>query len=192
MCPAPHPTLSKHHNKSCFGDTAAALLTCGSQQRHMQCHLSWAVTRGAQACTGAMRSSCLRPGSISSLLPEQHQTGTPPAQCLCSPTLLALQATQELLQVASTFKHLQAFVHVSTAFVNGNLPKGSRVLEHVYPLNRKAGSQAKHAEALKQPGGSPNELAAFLARLPAETAQSQVRTAMLMPAACSICWQLLR
>ena len=93
--------------------------------------------------------------------------------------------------MASTFKHLQAFVHVSTAFVNGNLPKGSRVLEHVYPLDRQAGSRAKPAEALKLPGASPDELAASLARLPAETAQNQVRTAMLMPAACSSCWPLL-
>ena len=122
-----------------------------------------------------MWSSCSCPGNPSSRLPQQYCAGVPPAQCLCSTSFLALQATQELLKVASTFKHLQAFVHVSTAFVNGNLAKGCRVLEHVYPLDRQAGSQAKHAEALKMPEASPDELAASLARLPAEKAQNQVR-----------------
>ena len=135
-----------------------------------------------------MRSSCLCPGSTFSRLLQQHCTGAPLAQCLCSTAFFALQATQELLQVASTFRHLQAFVHVSTAFVNGNLPKGSRVLEHVYPLGQQAGSQAKHAEAPALPEASPDELAASLAGLPAETAQNQVRNAMQLPSACSSCW----
>ncbi len=134
-----------------------------------------------------MRSSCLRPGGISSHLPQEYSTSVPLAQCLCSMTSHVLQATQELLKVASTFKHLQAFVHVSTAFVNGNLAKGSRVLEHVYPLDGQAGSQAKHAEAPELPGASPDELAASLARLPAEAAQHQVSTVMLTLDVCSSC-----
>ena len=173
--------------KSCLGDNAAALLTCGSQQRHMQPHLKLGCNTWRPGLhtgnAGPMHSS----REQHSHLPQQCWTDAPPAQCLCSTISFALQATQELLQVASTFKNLQAFVHVSTAFVNGNLPKGSRVLEHVYPLDRQAGSQVKPVEAPKLPGPSPDELAASLACLPEKTAQNQVRTAMLMPAACSSC-----
>lgn len=43
--------------------------------------------------------------------------------------------TRRLLALATTMKQLRAFVHVSTAYVNVNHPKGSYVEERIYPLH---------------------------------------------------------
>lgn len=42
--------------------------------------------------------------------------------------------TLELMHVASQFSNLKAFVHVSTYFVNNNLPRNSLVREQIYQL----------------------------------------------------------
>ena len=57
-----------------------------------------------------------------------------------------LQATQSLLQLAKRMDSLQAFLHVSTAFVNVNQPAGSQVEEVLYslpPLLTRLGSTAQ-------------------------------------------------
>lgn len=48
-------------------------------------------------------------------------------------------ATKHLADMASGMPKLRAFVHVSTAYVNGNQPKGSTVAEHMLPLGAGAG-----------------------------------------------------
>lgn len=42
--------------------------------------------------------------------------------------------TQRLLTLAAQMKNLNCFLHVSTAYVNVNFPKGSTVDEAIYPL----------------------------------------------------------
>lgn len=44
------------------------------------------------------------------------------------------EGTRQLLKLSSSFHHLTSFVHVSSAYVNMNAPKGSLVKEAIYPL----------------------------------------------------------
>ncbi|KAL3139076.1 Fatty acyl-CoA reductase 2 [Trebouxia sp. C0010 RCD-2024] len=48
-------------------------------------------------------------------------------------------ATKHLADMAAEMPKLRAFVHVSTAYVNGNQPKGSTVAEHMLPRGAGAG-----------------------------------------------------
>jgi fatty acyl-CoA reductase len=50
-----------------------------------------------------------------------------------------LQATKKVALLAQRMKQLRGFVHISTAYVNSNLPRGSHVEEKVYPIYRKNG-----------------------------------------------------
>ncbi len=56
----------------------------------------------------------------------------------------SLQATAELADIAAGLPQLRAFVHVSTAYVNGFLPPGSRVEERFYDA-RCEGQSIQHA-----------------------------------------------
>jgi len=56
--------------------------------------------------------------------------------------------TRRLLQLASRMERLRCFLHVSTAYVNVNLPRGSSIEERIYPL--KLGQQLiDHAEIVE-------------------------------------------
>lgn len=56
--------------------------------------------------------------------------------------------TRRLLMLASRMQRLRCFLHVSTAYVNVNLPRGSSVEERIYPL--KLGEQLiNHAEIVE-------------------------------------------
>lgn len=50
--------------------------------------------------------------------------------------------------MAAQMPHLRAFVHVSTAYVNGNQPKGSTVPELLLPLLDEQGQAVDHAAML--------------------------------------------
>lgn len=63
--------------------------------------------------------------------------------------------------MAAEMPKLRAFVHVSTAYVNGNQPKGSTVAEHMLPRGAGAGD---HVALVNQ-----------LQALPKAEAASQVR-----------------
>lgn len=56
--------------------------------------------------------------------------------------------TRRLLQLASRMERLRCFLHVSTAYVNVNLPRGSSIEERIYPL--RLGQQLiDHAEIVE-------------------------------------------
>jgi hypothetical protein len=75
-----------------------------------------------------------------------------------------LQATKKVATLALKIKQLKAFVHVSTAYVNCNLPRGSHIEEQIYPLYHKNGKMVEHkAIALK------------LADMPPAKAEAEVR-----------------
>jgi len=56
------------------------------------------------------------------------------------PLLDALQinyfGSQRMMQLAKECQNIKAFTHVSTAYVNSNLPNNSRVEEKIYDLSR--------------------------------------------------------
>lgn len=58
--------------------------------------------------------------------------------------MLLLQATKHLADMAGQMPHLEAFVHVSTAYVNGNQPKGSLVPEQLIGLQHSQGQPVNH------------------------------------------------
>ena len=69
---------------------------------------------------------------------------------MLSQAVIHVQATKKVAQLALKLKQLKAFVHVSTGYVNSNLPRGSHIEEQVYPpllcQRRQAGArQAGHA-----------------------------------------------
>lgn len=67
------------------------------------------------------------------LLPRLHcTTYITDIRTMPSPSLL--QATQKMAEAAAQMPGLKSFVHVSTCYVNGNLPGGTRVPEKVFPL----------------------------------------------------------
>lgn len=43
-------------------------------------------------------------------------------------------STSQLLELAATMPFLRCFTYMSTAYVNSNLPRHSRVEEKIYPL----------------------------------------------------------
>ena len=73
---------------------------------------------------------------------------------MCHLLLHLLQATKHLADMAADMPKLQAFVHVSTAYVNGNQPKGTRVPERMLPLRAKSEDDAalvSKLQALPEP-----------------------------------------
>ena len=60
-------------------------------------------------------------------------------------SLHLLQATKHLADMAGNMPCLKAFVHVSTAYVNGNQPKGSIVPEQLIPLQDEQGQAVDHS-----------------------------------------------
>lgn len=88
-----------------------------------------------------------------------------------------MQATRNIAEVARTFKRLRGFVHLSTAYVNCNRPKGSHVEERLYSFDAKTGPEHPSSSS----GGSAAELAAVevladeLAALPEAAASQRVR-----------------
>ena len=77
-------------------------------------------------------------GKIASAFSFKMQQAT--VQCDC-------QATKNLAEMAAEMPKLKAFVHVSTAYVNGNQPKGASISEHLLPLD---GEGADHASLVTQ------------------------------------------
>lgn len=75
-----------------------------------------------------------------------------------------LQATKKVSELALQIKNMRGFVHVSTAYVNSNLPRGSHIEERIYPLRLKDGKRIEHAK-----------LAVKLAALPPAKAEHKVR-----------------
>ena len=61
-----------------------------------------------------------------------------------------MQATKKVAQLALKRKQLKAFVHVSTGYVNSNLPRGSHIEEQVYPLYFANGDKLEHAKMAMQ------------------------------------------
>lgn len=57
--------------------------------------------------------------------------------------------TRRLLLLATQMQRLRCFLHVSTAFVNANQPRGSMIEERLYPLKLGAG-EASHAEVVEE------------------------------------------
>lgn len=76
----------------------------------------------------------------------------------------AWQATKKVSELALQIKNMRGFVHVSTAYVNSNLPRGSHIEERIYPLRRKDGRRLEHSK-----------LALQLAALPPPKAEHTVR-----------------
>ncbi len=74
------------------------------------------------------------------------------------------QATKKLMKLAFTMPNMKGFIHVSTAYVNCNLPKGSHVEEKIYPLVMKDGTKLDH-----------NKVADELLALDAKAATKRVR-----------------
>ena len=71
------------------------------------------------------------------------------------------QATKEVAELAAGMHRLQAFVYVSTCYVNAHRPKGSHIEEAIYPLIMRSSGQAlQHAD-----------LAARLAQMPPARAE---------------------
>ena len=62
--------------------------------------------------------------------------------------------------MASKMPHLKAFVHVSTAYVNGNQPKGSTVPERLLPLLDEQGRVVDHSAMLASLQSMPKPEAA--------------------------------
>eukprot|EP00884_Botryococcus_braunii_P019626 jgi/Botrbrau1/6347/Bobra.0098s0006.1 len=56
------------------------------------------------------------------------------------------QATRKLMKLAHTMPNMKGFIHVSTAYVNCNLPQGSHIEEKIYPLILKDGTKLDHAK----------------------------------------------
>ena len=76
----------------------------------------------------------------------------------------SLQATKKVVLLAQRMEQLRGFVHVSSAYVNSNLPRGSHVEEKIYPIHRKNGQVLNH-----------NETARTLAALSPASAEAKVQ-----------------
>ena len=79
--------------------------------------------------------------------------------------LCFVQATKYLADMASHMPKLKAFVHVSTAYVNGNQPKGSIVPEVMLPLTDQSGKQPHHAKLVASLQALPKPKAALQVKL---------------------------
>jgi fatty acyl-CoA reductase len=86
--------------------------------------------------------------------------------CLLS-TCCAVQATHNLANLAAGMGKLRAFVHLSSAYVNCDQPRGSHVEERLYPMDWGRCSRSGEAYTVES-------LAAELRSLPAEAASRQV------------------
>jgi hypothetical protein len=73
---------------------------------------------------------------------------------------------------------LRAFVHVSTAYVNAHLPKGSHVEEALYPLRMRMRRAGGGAAATQEPL-SHAEAARQLSALPHAKAERQARATLI-------------
>ena len=80
-------------------------------------------------------------------------------------TCLILKGTRNLADLAMNMPGLRVFVHISTAYVNGNLPPGTLVREQLYPLRTADGKPIDHIA-----------LAERLMKFPAADAASEVLT----------------
>lgn len=89
--------------------------------------------------------------------------------------MLNVQATKKVATLALKIKQLKAFVHVSTAYVNCNLPRGSHIEEQIYPLYHKNGKKLEH-----------KKIAIKLAALPPAKAEAEVHPIRLKDPAVSI------
>ncbi len=69
-----------------------------------------------------------------------------------------------MAELAAGMRGLRGFLHVSTAYVNSNFPRGSHVEERMYPLSLADGRTADHAA-----------IAAELLALPPASAERQAR-----------------
>ena len=69
---------------------------------------------------------------------------------MLSQAVIHVQATKKVAQLALKLKQLKAFVHVSTGYVNSNLPRGSHIEEQVYPLYFANGDKLEHAKLAMQ------------------------------------------
>ena len=56
--------------------------------------------------------------------------------------------TRDLLRLASAMPALKCFTYMSTAYVNSNLPRGSRIQEKIYPLGEESLDALKVAQTL--------------------------------------------
>lgn len=54
------------------------------------------------------------------------------------------------MKLAHTIPGMKGFIHVSTAYVNCNLPKGSHIEEKIYPLILKDGTKLDHAKVAEE------------------------------------------
>ncbi len=79
--------------------------------------------------------------------------------------MFAVQATKHLADMAACMPRLKSFVHVSTAYVNGNQPKGSTVAEIMLPLPGQADKAMHHAELVTSLQALTRPQAALQARL---------------------------
>ena len=70
-----------------------------------------------------------------------------------------VQATKEIADLAASMPRLQAFIYVSTCYVNAHRTQGSHVEEAIYPLvQSSSGKTVHHAElAAKLAKMSPTE-----------------------------------
>ena len=79
-------------------------------------------------------------------------------------SLCSVQATKEVAELAAGMQRLQAFIYVSTCYVNAHHPKGSHIEEAFYPLVMRSSERTvDHAE-----------LASRLAALPPGRAEKAV------------------
>lgn len=69
-----------------------------------------------------------------------------------------------MASLALKIKNIKGFVHVSTAYVNSNLPRGSHIEEEIYPLHYKNGRKVEH-----------KKLAIKLAAMQPAKAEAEVR-----------------
>ena len=65
--------------------------------------------------------------------------------------------------MAASMPNLKAFLHVSTAYVNGNQPKGSTVAEVMLPLVDPSDLQVHHADLVRNLQVLPRPQAALQA-----------------------------
>ena len=77
-----------------------------------------------------------------------------------------MQATKHLADMALHMPKLKAFVHVSTAYVNGNQPKGSQVPEAMFPLMNEASMPVHHASLVTHLQSLPENAATGQVHLP--------------------------
>jgi fatty acyl-CoA reductase len=66
-----------------------------------------------------------------------------------------VQATVKTVELARGMQHMRGFVHVSTAYVDSNLPRGSHIEERIYPLHDAAGARIEHAALAERLGALP-------------------------------------